>query len=173
MNLRNKKELAARALKVGKERVVFVKARLDEIKEAITKQDIRDLHIDGAIMIKEISGRKKNIKKKGRRSTGQIRKKVNIRKQEYVIMTRKLRAYVAEMKKQGMLSPEEIKEIRKRIRNRMFRSKAHLKDYIQNKDRYSSSMSKSGSGGKRPRITKSSKGSKTKRRTSKKRSKKK
>ena len=141
MNLRNKKELAARALKVGKERIMFVDARKDEIKEAITRQDIKDLHADGAIRIKEISGRKTKVKKKGRRSTGKIRKKVNVRKQEYVIMTRKLRAYVAEMKKQGMLSPEEVKEIRKRIRNRIFRSKAHLKDYIQNKDRYSSSMS--------------------------------
>jgi large subunit ribosomal protein L19e len=143
MNLRNKKELAARALKVGKERIVFVEARKEEIKEAITKQDIRDLHADGAILIKEISGRKKNIKKKGRRTTGQIRKKVNTRKRDYVIMTRKLRAYTAEMKKQGKLSPEEVKEVRKRIRNKMFRSKAHLKDYIENKDRYSSSMSAS------------------------------
>lgn len=167
MNLRNKKELAARALKVGKERIIFVEARKDEIKEAITKQDIRDLNADGAIMIKEKSGRKKNTKKKGRRSTGQIRKKVNKRKQEYVIMTRKLRTYAAEMKKQGMLSPEEVKEIRKRIRNRMFRSKAHLKDYIQNKDRYSSSMSKSGSGRKEAKI------SKTKNKQSKKQSKKK
>jgi large subunit ribosomal protein L19e len=141
MNLRNKKELAARALKVGKERIIFVEARKDEIKEAITKQDIRDLHQDGAIMVKEISGRKKNIKKKGRRTTGQIKKKVNTRKRDYVIMTRKLRGYTAEMKKQGRLSPEEVKEIRKRIRNRMFRSKAHLKDYIQNKDRYSAMSS--------------------------------
>jgi large subunit ribosomal protein L19e len=140
MNLRNKKELAARALKVGKERIMFVEARRDEIKEAITKQDIRDLHADGAIRVKEISGRKAKVKKKGRRTTGKIRKKVNTRKQDYVIMTRKLRGYTAEMKKQGKVSPEEVKEIRKRIRNRIFRSKAHLKDYIENKDKYSSSM---------------------------------
>ncbi len=141
MNLRNKKELAARALKVGKERIMFVEARKNEIKEAITKQDIRDLNADGAIRVKEISGRKKNAKKKTRRSTGQIKKKINTRKKDYVIMTRKLRAYVIEMKKQGLLNPEEVKEIRKGIRNKAFRSKAHLKDYIQNKDRYSGSFS--------------------------------
>ena len=45
-------------------------------------------------------------------------------------MTRKLRKYVSEMKKQGRLSKEEITEIRKRIRNKKFRSKAHLKEYI-------------------------------------------
>ena len=130
MNLRTKKELASKALKVGKERVVFVRARLDEIKEAITKQDIKDLEQDGAIKVKEIKGRKKNLKKKTRRSTGNIRKKVKTRKQDYVIMTRKLRRYTNEMKKKGLLSAEEVKEIRNRIRNRMFKSKANLKDYI-------------------------------------------
>ena len=130
MNLRTKKELAAKTLKVGKERIMFVKERLDEIKEAITKQDIRDLFVDGAIKVKEIKGTKKNIKRKKKRSTGNIRKKVNTRKQDYVIMTRKLRAYVKELKNQGKLNAEEVKEIRNRIRNRMFRSKANLKDYI-------------------------------------------
>ena len=130
MNLRTKKELASKALKVGKERVVFVRARLDEIKEAITKQDIKDLKNDGAIKVKEIKGRRKNLKKKTKRSTGNIRKKVKTRKQDYVIMTRKLRKYTNEMKKKGLLSIEEVKEIRNRIRNRMFKSKANLKDYI-------------------------------------------
>jgi large subunit ribosomal protein L19e len=130
MNLRKKKELAARTLKVGKERIVFVKERLEEIKEAITKQDIRDLKAEGAIFVKEIKGRKKVNKKGGSKSTGNVRKKVNKRKQEYVIMTRKLRKYVAEMKKQGLLPPEEVKSIRKKIRNREYRSKAHLKELI-------------------------------------------
>lgn len=130
MNLRSKKELAAKALKVGKGRIVFVRERLEDIKEAITKQDIRDLKQEGAIKVKNISGRKKNTKKKARRSTGNVRKKVNTRKRDYVIMTRKLRSYVAEMKKQGRLSTEEVKELRKKIRNKMFRSKAHLREHI-------------------------------------------
>jgi len=129
MNLRNKKELAARTLKVGKGRISFVESRLEEIKEAITKQDIKDLKNDGAIIVKEVSGRRK-IKKKTRRSKGNIRKKLNTRKQDYVIMTRKLRSYVAEMKKQGNLSKEDVTEIRKKIRNKQFKSKANLKEYI-------------------------------------------
>jgi len=130
MNLGKKKELAKRALNVGKERIVFLESRKDEIKEAITKQDIRDLKKDGAIIVKEIKGRRKNLKKKKKRSPGNIRKNVNKRKTEYVIITRKLRKYVAEMKKQGRLNPEETKDIRNKIRNRVFRSKAHLKEYI-------------------------------------------
>lgn len=129
MNLKTKKELAARALKVGKERVLFVRGRLDEIKEAITKQDIKDLYKEGAIKIKEVKGRK-TVKKVRNRSPGNIRKKVNTRKQDYVIMTRKLRNHVKALKERGELSPEEVKEIRKKIRNKGFKSKAHLKDYI-------------------------------------------
>ena len=34
------------------------------------------------------------------------------------------------MKKQGRLSKEEVIDIRKKIRNKIFRSKAHLKEYI-------------------------------------------
>ena len=129
MNLGKKTALAARTLKVGKGRIVFVKSRLNEIKEAITKQDIRDLQKEGAIIIKGIKGRRK-VKKNKSRSPGNIRKKVNKRKKEYVIITRKLRKYVAELKKQGKISNESFKEIRKKIRNREFRSLAHLKEHI-------------------------------------------
>ncbi len=131
MNLGKKKELAARTLKVGKERIAFVQSRLNEIKDAITKQDIKDLNKDGAIEIKEIKGRKKIVKRKRKRSYGKIKKKVKTRKQDYVIMTRKLRTYVAGLKQQGSLSKEEVEDIRKKIRNKHFRSKAHLKEYIK------------------------------------------
>ena len=94
MNLRKKKQLAKNTLGIGENRIVFVKPRLDEIKEAITKQDIRDLVKSGAIIIKKIKGRKTVVKRKRRRGTGKIRMKVNTRKQDYVILTRKLRKYV-------------------------------------------------------------------------------
>lgn len=131
MNLRKKKVLAANALKVGRERVVFLESRKDEIKEALTKQDIRDLNKDGAILVKDIGGRRKNVKRKNKRGTGKIKKKVNTRKQDYVIMTRKLRKIVAGMKVRGELDRDETKDIRNKIRNRIFKSAAHLKKYVK------------------------------------------
>ena len=130
MNLRRKKELAARSLKVGKKRVSFVGARIDEIKEAITKQDIKDLHKEGAIILKETKGKKKTNKKKSK-GPGSVRKKINTRKKDYVTMTRKLRGYVKELKKRGNISDDEVKDIRKKIRNRSFRSKSHLRDSLE------------------------------------------
>ena len=130
MKLDTKKRLAARTLKVGLGRIEFNIDRLDEIKEAITKQDIKDLKESGAIKIKEIKGRKTVVGRKRKRGPGKIKKTVNVRKRTYMIMTRKLRKYVEGVKKQGTLNRDEGKDIRKKIRNRLFRSKAHLKDYI-------------------------------------------
>lgn len=130
MNFRTKKTLAVSALKVGRDRIVFLKSRINDIKEAITKQDIRDLKQEGAILIKDIGGRKKNIKRKNKRGAGSVRKKVNVRKRTYVIMTRKLRKMVAGMKVRGELDKAEVKDIRNKIRNRIFKSGAHLKKYV-------------------------------------------
>jgi len=131
MNLSKKKSLTIKALKVGKKRITFVKSRLEDIKEAITKQDIKDLQKDGAIIVKDIKGRKKNLKKSKKRSTGNIRKKVKKRKRDYVIMTRKLRKYVKELRNHGKLSREESIDIRKKIRNKYYKSLGNLKEHIR------------------------------------------
>jgi large subunit ribosomal protein L19e len=130
MNLRNKKELAAKVLEVGKNRIVFLEDSLKEIKEAITRQDILDLHSAGAIQIKDVAGRRKIVKRKNRRRTGKIKKIVNNRKQEYVIITRKLRTYLRFLLKTEKVDREKSREIRKQIRARKFKSKRHMKESL-------------------------------------------
>jgi len=122
--------LAAKTLKVGKDRIIFAKERLTEIKEAISKQDIKDLHAEGAILIKEVKGRKTNVSRKNKRGPGKIKKKVKMRKERYMIITRKLRAYVKELFIAKKISKEDVVEIRKKIRNHEFKSKANLKTYL-------------------------------------------
>jgi large subunit ribosomal protein L19e len=130
MNLSSKKELASRALKVGKDRIVFSETRKDEIKEAITKQDIRDLKDSGAIIIKEPKGRRKLVKRKTRRRVGKIKIKVKTRKGDYVNLVRKLRKYLKELRKQGRIEKEDYKDKRKKIRNKVYKSKRNLKQEI-------------------------------------------
>jgi len=130
MKLNKKKALASRILGVGKYRIVFVKERLGEIKEAITKQDMKDLKQEGAIIIKEIKGRKKVISRKGKRGYGKRKINVNTRKRDYVIMTRKLRAYLKMKKMMGEISPEDYKDIRKKIRNKYYPSLKSLKEFL-------------------------------------------
>lgn len=130
MDLSKKKSLAARTLGVGVARVKFNSSSLNEIKEAITKQDIRDLVASKAIFVSEITGRKA-IQPRKRKRAGSIRMRPNTRKRSYMVLTRKLRAYLSEIKKHGNLSNEEFSSLRKGIRGKMFRSKSHLKEYIE------------------------------------------
>lgn len=131
MNLKKKKTLAARVLEVGRDRITFIQSRLSEIKEAITKQDIRDLHRDGAIIVKEISGRRKKEKRLRKRSYGHIKKKINKRKENYVVLTRKLRRYIEELKDSKKISKEEGNNLRKKIKGKMFKSKTHFKEHLR------------------------------------------
>ena len=131
MNLLSKKKLAAKTLNIGIGRIYLDENRREEIKEAITRQDIKDLVESGAISIKEIKGQKKNVKRNNRRRAGKRKIKVNTRKQDYVKITRKLRSYVNELKKQGLIDNEKYKEIRKNIRNKLFKSKRQLKESLE------------------------------------------
>jgi len=130
-NLANKKQLAARTLNVGKNRIHFNSDNFAEIKEAITKQDIRDLHAEGIIMIKPVKGRKAIIKRKTVRGPGRIKRTVSKRKQIYVKITRKLRRYLKELKRIGAIDNNLYLDLRKKIRMREFKSKAHLKEYLK------------------------------------------
>jgi len=130
MKLENKKALAARTLKVGKNRIIFNQERLSEIKEAITKQDIKDLLQDKAIIIREIKGSLTKKKRKTRRRAGSIKKKVNTRKKDYMTLTRKLRAYLRGLKRQSLITQENFISLRKKIRAKQFRSLSQLKDSI-------------------------------------------
>jgi len=131
MNLEKKKKLASRALGIALNRIAFNTQRLDEIKEAITKQDIKDLFKDGAIRIKEIKGTRKVVKRTTRRRHGSVRKKLADRKKGYMQITRKLRAYLAQLKRKEQISLENYYSLRKEIRARVFKDKNHLKERIK------------------------------------------
>jgi len=130
-NLRTKKELAAKALKVGKGRIVLSSEAVEEIKQAITKQDIKDLVREGIISVKPIKGRKKVQKRSRRRGPGKIKKTVNKRKQIYVKITRKLRKYLMELRDKGIVERDLYQDLRKKIRMRTFKSKAGFRDYLK------------------------------------------
>src|SRR3990167_6861646 len=77
MKLDKKKNLAAKTLGVGRDRVIFNINRLDEIKEAITKQDIRDLFSNGAIAVRDIKGRKAVKRRVSRRRRRRLEAKTD------------------------------------------------------------------------------------------------
>ena len=122
MNLTKKKKLAAKILGIGKGRVVFDYTRLDEIKEAITRQDIKDLVKDKAIKIKPVKGIKSKEKRKRRRGPGKVKMKVRNRKKEYIKRIRMMRKYLTVLLKNRKISKEEY------LKFRMMAKMGHLRD---------------------------------------------
>ena len=131
MKLENKKGFAAKVLGVGKGRIIFNNSRLSEIKEAMTRQDVKDLFSDGAIAIREIKGRLKVEKRKNRRRAGSRRQPVKNTKFKYMTIARKLRKYLAELRKGEMITKEMFLMLRREIRASNFKDKTHLKERIR------------------------------------------
>jgi len=130
MKLERKKALASKALGIGKSRIIFNPSRLPEIKSAITKQDIKGLLESGAILIREVKGRAKNVRRSTRRRAGSIKKKFKPGKRQYMILTRKLRSFIQELRKQEKISLEQYKTLRKEIKASAFKTKNSLKERI-------------------------------------------
>jgi len=126
MNLRNKKKLIARTLGVGIDRIKITSG--EEIKEAITKQDIRDLVNGGLIIIKDIRGVKGKHRKSTRKGLGS--RKLTVRKDNYLSTIRKLREHIKNLKTKGKISKEEHYKFGNKIKSRMFKDLSHLKQEI-------------------------------------------
>ena len=131
MKLENKKRFAAKVLGVGAGRIVFNQVRLAEIKEAMTRDDIRNLFNEGAIFIKETKGRLKVVKRHTRRRAGSKKQPAKDTKRGYMIIARKLRNYLSELKRAEKLTKERFLMLRQEIRASGFRNKEHLKERIK------------------------------------------
>ena len=130
MRLTTQKRMAAELLEVGENKVLFDHLRLDEIKQAITKQDIRDLIKDRAIRAKP--GVKK-VKKTRRKRTGQGRIKFTIRtrKRDYINKIRKIRRYVKDQMNAKLLDKELADAVKKYAKAGQFKNLRQAKEYIK------------------------------------------
>ncbi len=141
MNLSVQKRIAADILKSGENRISFDTARLNEIKEAITKSDIRNLIKDRAINLNQINGissfrsnKLKTQRRKGKRRGQGSRKGTKTarleRKKIWMIKVRVQRRFIRLLKAKKYLSVQNYRIMYKMIKGNMFRSKRHLKLYL-------------------------------------------
>ena len=142
MNLQTQKRIAADILKVGTTRVFFDPARSNEIKEAITRGDIRKLIMDLAIQARPKKGNsrfriRKNLlqKKKGRRAGKGSRKgKVNARqnvRRRWINGIRVQRAFIKKLRNKEMITKADYHDLYSKSKGGMFRSKRHIKLYLE------------------------------------------
>lgn len=142
MNLKTQKRIAAQTMKVGQNRVWFDPNRLEEIKEAITKIDIRSLIKDRAIQAKPEQGissyrsKKRTLqKRKGRRTGKGSRKGVRTarlpKKKEWMGRIRALRKMLMSLRDKNMIKTQTYNALRRKSKGGYFRSRRHLQLYLE------------------------------------------
>ena len=141
MKLDKQKRLAGKVLKVGHKRVKFNLDKLSEIKEAITKGDIRSLIIGKAIKSKQkrstsrVRARKIILqKRKGRRQGAGSRKGKKTsrlsKKRQWMNKVRVQRKFIKELRQKNLVSIQNYQNIYGKIKGGFFRSKGHIKTYL-------------------------------------------
>jgi len=141
MNLSVQKRMAASILKAGKNRIIFDNSKLNEIKEAITKRDIRNLINSGVIKLDQKHGfssfrinKLRAQKRKGKRKGLGSRKGKKTarlgRKKKWMIKVRVQRKFLKYLKQNKLISIHVYRKIYKMIKSDVFRSKRHLKLYL-------------------------------------------
>ncbi|MFH0868465.1 MAG: 50S ribosomal protein L19e [Candidatus Woesearchaeota archaeon] len=142
MQLKIQKRLAAQILKSSKNDIWLDSNRLDEIKEAITKADVKSLIKDHAIKAKKRRGisryriRKRNIQKsKGRRhGAGSIKGGKHARlskKKRWTNHIRVQRAFLKNLRDKEVITTSSYRSLYMKSKGGFFRSKRHIKLYIQ------------------------------------------
>lgn len=141
MNLRNKKEVAAKILNVGLSRVWFDPAKGGEIKEAITRDDIRKLIRSGVILVKQKKGVSRGRvrshliqKRKGRRQgPGSKKGKHTARSGKKILWVQKIRLYryvLSELLQRGLVTKATYRDLRNKAKGGYFRSRRHILLYL-------------------------------------------
>jgi large subunit ribosomal protein L19e len=142
-DLKAQKRMAADVLDVGKSRVWFDPEQQDEIAEAITREDIRDLVDQGTIRATDAKGNSKGRARERaakrayghRKGPGSRKGKAGGRKKEkdeWVSRIRAQRRRLKELRDDGPLTPTQYREVYNKASGGEFEDVARLEAYIRN-----------------------------------------
>jgi len=141
VNLKAKKRLVSRIVGVGLKRIKFDSDHLDDIEDAITRDNIRSLITANTIRIKPIVGTSRGraqtkITQKKKRGTTQGSKKGKKgartnRKESYMIKVRALRYRLKIAKDRKEITNPEFWGLYKMIGGNTVRNSAHLRSLIE------------------------------------------
>jgi large subunit ribosomal protein L19e len=141
VNLKAKKRLASRVVGVGVHRIKFDSDHLDDVADAITRENIRSLITANTIQIRPFTGTsrgraqdKKSQKNKRGTTQGskQGRKGARVGKKEiYVAKVRALRRLLKIAKDRKDLTNPEFWALYKKVGGNTVRNKAHLRQLME------------------------------------------
>jgi len=140
LNLSNKKEMAAKVLNVGVNRVRMDPDNPERIADAITRDDIRALIREGIIWAELIKGtsrgrtrRKKALKKKRGRGSGSKKGSSGARlprKRLWVTKVRSMRNHLKKNRERGDITSDVFGKLYLQVKGGQIRSIRHLKEQI-------------------------------------------
>ncbi len=142
MTCQIQKKLASQILKCSKNRIWFDPTSLDEIKEAITKVDVRSLINQGTIKRKPIIGiskfrarKRKEQRKKGRQKGHGSRKGKKTarlpKKKAWIGKIRIQRIFLRSLRDKKLIDVATYRSLYRKCSGGFFRSKRHIKVYIE------------------------------------------
>jgi large subunit ribosomal protein L19e len=132
--MKTQRRLAAEILKVGESKIWFNPTKISEIEKAVTKADVRKLIEKGYIKVRKEKLKKPKERKKKRRYEGSKKGgKYSIvpRKRRWITLVRSLREFAKELKKEGKIDNKTYRLVRRWIKGGMFKSRMHLKLYLE------------------------------------------
>lgn len=142
MNLKTQKQIAAKVLKCSPKRVVLDPASSADIKEAITRADVKRLvgsKLIAKAQKKSISrsrARKTLVQKRKGRQVGQGSRKGKhgarvSSKSQWMAKVRLQRAFIKELKEKDIISQKAYSDLYGKVKGGYFRNKRHIKLYIE------------------------------------------
>lgn len=142
MDLSTQKEMAAKVLGCGVNKVWINPRMQGEVADAITRADIRRLIQRGAIKEKKSNGqsrgrarRKQKQKEKGRRSGHGSHKGRSgaheTDKEKWMTKIRAQRKLLKDLREDGKLDGETYRDLYDKAKGGFFHSKKHMKEYIK------------------------------------------
>jgi large subunit ribosomal protein L19e len=141
VNLRKKRELIARMLGIGANRVKFEPDKLDDIADSITREDLRSLVKRGTIWTTKVKGTsrgraktKQAIRKKSGLGPGSKKGKKTARmgkKSAYVTKIRSMRRHLKVMKDRNEINRQTFWLVYKKVDGGQVRSVSHLRDVVK------------------------------------------
>ena len=133
MNIAGKRRLVAKVLGVGLDRVWIDPDHLDDVMDIDTREDVRILYRRGIIKILPVEGQVHRVRRSKRGPGSRRGKKTSLtpRKRLWIMRVRAQRRILRRFRDSGKLSRNEYRDLYRLVKGGMFRSKAHLLDYIR------------------------------------------
>jgi large subunit ribosomal protein L19e len=146
MRLTNQKTIASKVLKCSPDRVWVAPERIADVKEAVTRQDIKALISDGLIAKKQKTGQSRVRarlrliqRRKGRRKGQGSRKgkktaRGDTKKTLWINKIRVQRKLIRELKTKKLIDVSTYQILLARAKGGFFRSQRHIKLYVGEKN---------------------------------------